>query len=172
MERVLSFEKVDQYLASLAQKHVDINDYCSTSLLELQEKITSAAGISSPILVFFDYKWKLDGTPQRTFNTRTISFAVQFDKVPADDFVAQRNAINNAEKIGLELFSRIHIDSFNESIGWLYKNFIKESAHAVPSEPEGPDGYWGMDFHFDLKVPEPLTPDSEKWSDGNQFCAL
>jgi hypothetical protein len=46
-----------------------------------------------------------------------------FSQVPADDFPAQRTAIDTAEEIGLEVLSRINIQ--HAYIGWLYNNFDK-----------------------------------------------
>jgi len=35
---------------------------------------------------------------------------------------------------------------------------------------EGSDGFYGMEFHFDLKTLEPLVVNPAKWSDGEIFC--
>jgi hypothetical protein len=170
MARVLSFSKVDDFFKDLANKHVDINDYCSTSVEELAGKIGSVAGIQSPILVFFDYFGKLSGTEQRTFNNRSLAFSILFNKVQADDFPAQRTAVNTAEEIGLEVLSRINVQSKMPDIGWLYNNFDKNTATWEEVIAEGQDGFYGMEFHFDLKTLEPLVVTPEKWSDGNIFC--
>jgi hypothetical protein len=45
MARVLSFSKVDAYFQELADKHIDIKDYCSTSIEELANKMATVAGI-------------------------------------------------------------------------------------------------------------------------------
>lgn len=171
MERILSFNKVDEYFSSLAQKHVDINDYCSTSAEELADKISSVNGVQSPILVFFNYSGKLSGPEQRTFNSRSLSFSVLFTGVQPDDYTAQRAAKTQAEAIGLEVLSRIHVESKMPESGWLYKNFEKESVLYNEVEAEGQDGFYGMEFHFDLKTLEPLVVNPEKWSDGNIFCS-
>lgn len=168
--RILSFKKVDQYFKNLAEKHVDIKDYCGTSVSELSEKLASVDGVVSPILVFFDYYSKLSGPEQRTFNSRTLAFSILFSGVPADDFDAQREAVNNAEAIGLEVLSRVHIESKMPQSGWLYNNFIKESVHYEEVKFEKAEGFFGMEFHFDLKVLEPLVVDKTKWSDGDIFC--
>lgn len=170
MARVLSFSKVDDFFKDLANKHVDINDYCSTSVEELAGKIGSVAGIQSPILVFFDYFGKLSGTDQRTFNNRSLAFSILFNKVQADDFPAQRTAVDTAEEIGLEILSRINIQSKMPDIGWLYNNFDKNTVTMEEVIAEGQDGFYGMEFHFDLKTIEPLIVNPTKWSDGNIFC--
>lgn len=170
MARVLSFSKVDSYFKDLADKHVDIKDYCSTSPQELADKIQSVDGIVSPILIFFDYYCKLSGKEQRTFNNRSLAFSIMYSGIKPDDFSGQRMAKDNAEEIGLEVLSRINVQSKMPDIGWLYNNFEKESATYDELVAEGSDSYYGMEFHFDLKTLEPLVVNPEKWSDGNIFC--
>lgn len=170
MARVLSYKKVDNFFKELANKHVDIKDYCGTSVNKLAEKIASTTGFQSPGLVFFNYLGKLEGNQQRTFNNRSLAFSILYTKVPADDFEAQENAIDDAEEIGLEVLSRINVYSKMPESDWLYNNFDKNSVTFNEVISEGSDGYYGMEFHFDLKVLEPLIVVPEKWSDGNIFC--
>jgi hypothetical protein len=56
MARVLSFSKVDAYFQELADKHIDIKDYCSTSIEELANKMATVAGIQ-PYFSFFRLFW-------------------------------------------------------------------------------------------------------------------
>lgn len=170
MENTLSFKKVDDYFKELATKHVDIQDYCSTSVQELADKIGSVDGVKSPMLVFFDYYCKLSGKEQRTFNNRSLAFSILFKGVKSDDYPAQREAFDKAEEIGLEVLSRINIQSKMPDIGWLYNNFEKESATYEETSAEGADGFYGMEFHFDLKTLQPLVVNPDKWSDGQLFC--
>jgi hypothetical protein len=172
MARVLSFKKVDAYFQELADKHIDIKDYCSTSIEELSNKIASVAGVESPILVFFDYFGKLEGKEQRTFNNRSLAFSILYTGVKADDFPGQRTAVNNAEEIGLEVLSRINVQSKMPAIGWLFNNFDKNTVNWDEIIAEGEDGFYGMEFHFDLKTLEPLVVTPEKWSDGDIFCKI
>ena len=166
----MSYTTLDNFFRELAQKHVDINDYCGTSAEELAQKITSVNGVVSPILVFFNYSGKLYGTQQRTFNNRLVSFAIMFTGIKTDEFPEQRTAVNAAERIGLEILARINIQSKMPNIGWLYNNFDKELVTYDEIENEGEDEYYGMEFHFQLKNHEPLTVDKTKWSDGDIFC--
>ena len=170
MARVLSFSKVDDYFKELATKHLDIKDYCGTSAEELASKIDSVAGLKTPFLVFYDYFGKLEGKEQRTFNNRSLAFSILFTGVAADDFPGQRTAVNNAEEIGLEVLSRINVQSKMPDIGWLYNNFDKNSVTMDEVIAEGSDGFYGMEFHFDLKTVEPLVVTPSKWSDGDIFC--
>lgn len=170
MARVLSFSKVDDYFKELATKHLDIKDYCGTSPEEFASKIGSVAGLKTPMLVFFDYFGKLEGKEQRTFNNRSLAFSILFTGVKADDFPGQRTAVNNAEEIGLEVLSRINVQSKMPDIGWLYNNFDKNTVTMDEVIAEGSDGFYGMEFHFDLKTVEPLVVTPTKWSDGDIFC--
>lgn len=170
MERILNVEKVDLYFQSLAEKHNDLKDYCGTSRNELANKITSKAGIKSPILILYDINSKLSGNEQRTNNTRAISFAVAYTGVKANDFVAEKLAVKNAEAIVLEILSRINVESKMPEIGWLYTNFIKDSVTYNEFEVEEVAGLFGIDCTFELKVQEQLVVDKTKWSDGDTFC--
>ena len=170
MARVLSFQKVDDFFAELATKHVDIKDYCSTSVQELVDKIASVDGLQSPLLVFFDYYGKLEGKEQRTFNNRSLAFSILYTGIKSDDYPGQRAAITNAEEMGLEVLSRINVQSKMPDIGWLYNNFDKNTVTMDEVISEGSDGFYGMEFHFDLKVLEYLVVTPAKWSDGNLFC--
>jgi hypothetical protein len=104
MARVLSFSKVDAYFQELADTSISRIIAAPLSRNWLI-KWQLSAGIQSPILVFFDYFGKLSGNEQRTFNNRSLFFYL-FSQVPADDFPAQRTAIDTAEEIGLEVLSR------------------------------------------------------------------
>jgi hypothetical protein len=169
MERILSFKKVDAFFKGLAKKHVDINDYCGTSVNELADKLASVEGIKAPILVFFDYSGKMNGNEQRTFNNRSLAFSILYPGIKSDQFEEQNTAIDQAEEIGLEVLSRINVQSKMPDIGWLYNNFNKESALMMEVKSEGQDGFYGMEFHFELKTLEPLIVDPDKWTDGDLF---
>ncbi|UOX35323.1 hypothetical protein LXD69_07330 [Flavobacterium sediminilitoris] len=172
MDRILSYTKVDDYFKSLANKHLDINDYIGTSTTELDSRMSSVDGIASPFLCLFNYQGKLSGNMQRTFNDRTLSFSICFTGIEAEDFPAQKAAINAAEVIGLEILSRINVESKNPAIGWLYDNFQKDTVHYSEIELDKAEGFFGMEFHFDLKNSEPLVVTPDKWSDGDQFCTV
>jgi hypothetical protein len=99
-----------------------------------------------------------------------LAFSILYTGVAVDDFPGQRTAITNAEEIGLEVLSRINVQSKMQDIGWLYNNFDKNTANWDEVISEGSDGFYGMEFHFELKTLEPLVVNPAKWSDGNLFC--
>lgn len=169
MARLLTYTTIEDYFKNLSEKHVDLKDFCGTSANELANKLADSTGIAPPILILYKVEAQLSGTEQRTFNTRTIHFAVAYLLTDANDYPAQKLAITNAEAIGLDILSRINIDSKKPELGWLYNNFIKESATYDTFEGEETAGLFGMDFHFNLRVPEPLVVDPAKWIDGNDY---
>ena len=156
MERILTFEMVEDYLKSLSVRHVDIKDFVGTSISELATKLTAHGGIKSPFMVFYSLSSQLSGTKQRSFNTRRISFAIAFAGISREDFQRQKQAKNEAEQIGLDVLSRINYDSKVQGT-WLYDNFLKDSVVYEDYEDEEVEGLYGMDFHFELKLPEPLV---------------
>jgi hypothetical protein len=170
MDRILSYKKVDEFFNDLAIKHVDIKDYCGTSEDEFTGKLSDTTGFESPFLVFYDYFGKLEGGEQRTFNNRSLAFSILYSSIDVDDYQAQKNAISNAEEIGLEVLSRINVQSKMPDIGWLYKNFDKNSVTMDEVILKSAGGFFGMEFHFDLKVLEPLIVNQNKWIDGDIFC--
>ncbi|NRT11538.1 hypothetical protein [Flavobacterium sp. 14A] len=169
MSRPLSYKKVNAYFEDLATKHFDIDDYCGTSPSELGSKSDSTLGLRTT-LVFYDYSGKLSGNEQRTFNNRAVSFSIVIPGVKLDDYRGQDDAIDKCEAIGLEVLSRINIQSKMPEIGWLYNNFVKESVTMATIRNEEAIGFWGMDFSFELKTLEPLVVNPDKWSDGAMFC--
>jgi hypothetical protein len=99
----------------LADKHIDIKDYCSTSIEELNIiKWQLSQGIQS----LFSFLTILVSYPV-IGSARSIMitpFLFYFPKVPADDFPAQRTAIDTAE-IGLEVYQDKHSNKM-PTIGW------------------------------------------------------
>jgi hypothetical protein len=168
--RQLSYKKVDEYFNDIAVKNVDIKDYCGTSVNELANKIGQHNGILYTILILFNIQNKFTGNQLRTLNNRTISFTIAFAGVDANDYPAQVKAVDDAETIGLQVLSRINIDSKGKKVDWLYNNFDPNTVHFMEFEAETVEGLFGCEFHFDLKNPEPLLVDPAKWSDGDEYC--
>lgn len=169
-DRILTKEKCSAYLRELVDKSVDLKLYIGSSEQELDDKLSSNAGLPGPTLSFFAYRWKLSGNNQRTFNTRTISFAVIIDGIKPDDYHGQDLAVERAEIIGLEFISRIYQDSQRPNIGWLYNNLDKDSVVGEEIRGTKDEGLYGMEFHIDIKVSEPLLVDKSKWVDGEAMC--
>lgn len=170
MDRLLDKKKVAAYFREIAEKNTDISHYIGSNKQELTDLMDSRDGFAGPVLSFYGYRWKLEGTDQRTFNTRVISFAILIGGVPIDDYEAQDEAIAEAEAIGLEVLSYIYQESLMPGKGWLYNNVNKSTVVGSEIILRDTGGLFGMDFSFELKVADPLVVDKEKWSDGDKFC--
>lgn len=170
MARLLTFKMVEDYMRDLQEKNVDLNDFIGTSVAELATKMSSASGLQKPVLILYQVSSILSGNDQRTFNTRKISFIIAYNEVDPDDFDAITMAKANAEAIGLEVLSRINYDSKKPETPWLYNKFIKDTIEYDAYEDEEVEGLVGMDFSFEIKVPEPLVATPAKWTDGNTIC--
>lgn len=171
MARLLNFQMVEDYMKSLQQKNVDLEDFVGTSVTELANKLSSAGGLKSPFLLLYKVSSILSGNDQRTFNTRKISFVIGFAKVNVDDYEQIKTKKATAEAIGLEILSRINYDSKKPETEWLYNKFLKDSIEYEDYQDEEVEGLVGMDFSFEIKVPEPLVATPNKWSDGNAICS-
>lgn len=170
MARLLTFKMVEDYMRDLQEKNVDLNDFIGTSVAELATKMSSASGLQKPVLILYQVSSILSGNDQRTFNTRKISFIIAYNEVDSDDFDAITMAKANAESIGLEVLSRINYDSKKPETPWLYNKLLKDTIEYNAYEDEEVEGLVGMDFSFEIKVPEPLVATPAKWTDGNTIC--
>lgn len=170
MQRLMTFTALEDYFQSLAEKHLEIKDFCGTSKTELANKIGSHNGIETPILILFSVSSALSGNEQRTFNTREIAFAVVYVMNDFNDIEKVKENKTLAEGIGLDILSRINIESKMPEKEWLYNNFLKETVRYNEFEMQESIGLCGMEFFFSLKLPEKLTVDKEVWTDGDTFC--
>lgn len=171
MARLLNFQMVEDYMKSLQQKNVDLEDFVGTSVTELANKLSRAGGLKSPFLLLYKVSSILSGNDQRTFNTRKISFVVGFAGVNVDDYEQIKTKKATAEAIGLEILSRINYDSKKPETEWLYNKFLKDSIEYEDYQDEEVEGLVGIDFSFEIKVPEPLVATPNKWSDGDTICS-
>ena len=171
MARLLNFQMVEDYMKSLQQKNVDLEDFVGTSVTELANKLSRAGGLKSPFLLLYKVSSILSGNDQRTFNTRKISFVVGFAGVNVDDYEQIKTKKATAEAIGLEILSRINYDSKKPETEWLYNKFLKDSIEYEDYQDEEVEGLVGMDFSFEIKVPEPLVATPNKWSDSDAICS-
>src|SRR5690606_5945850 len=137
---------------------------------ELHLKLSNLTSADKPLLVFFGYQGKLEGGPQRTRGPRTVSFAILYVVPDPNDYATQRQRINDAESIGLEIIARINYDSTPEgAVDWLYNTFVKDSVQFEKVEYKAPMGLFGQEFFFDLDVKNPLKPTEGFWKD-KSFC--
>ncbi|CAL2105480.1 conserved hypothetical protein [Tenacibaculum sp. 190524A02b] len=168
--RNLDYNIIKEYFGNLVENHVEIKSFIGYSSEELAMNLAKVKGIESPMLVLFDYQGKLDGNNQRTFASRTISFAVLQQVNKLDDFTKQYEAVASCESLGLSFLSRIYYDSKLSKLKWLYNNFVKDSVRFNEVRYKSGNGLFGMEFTFNLKTHEPLSVNPSVWKDIDQIC--
>jgi hypothetical protein len=163
--RVVTYKTIHDYFKTLGENHKTIETFVGYSPEELAVQMGKLKGFKTPMMVLFNYEGKLDGNQQRTFATRTISFAILKTVVKPDNFTEQYNAIAESEVLGLSVLSRINYDSKCKNVEWLHNNFLKESVRFNEIKFKGKEALFGMEFFFDLKTPEPLVIEENNWND-------
>lgn len=164
------FKKVNDYLKDLVAATDEIAGFVGNSESELMTKLQSIISADKPLLVFFGYQGTLDGSVQRTFGPRTISFSIVYPITDQNDYEKQYERINDAESIGLEVMARINYDATPEGgVAWLYNTFVKDSCRFEPVVYKTPMGLFGQEFFFDLNFKTPLAPTPGFWKD-KSFC--
>ena len=168
---ILTYNELKEYLAHLATQHHGITSFVGWSRLELHNELGKLRGEKFPMLCLFEYEGKLTGNEQRTFNSRTVGFSIFSGGISTNDFAAQYSAISQAETYGLELLARINYDSNRlNSTHWLYKNFNKNTVRFEQLRASEQAMAYGMEFFFDLKVPQPFAVTAANWADLDSVC--
>lgn len=163
----LNYEILTAYLKNLANQHKLINDFTGFTFKEFKSK-AAGPGLKYPALVLDGYKGKLQGTTQRTFNQREITFSIVIKC--SDNFLEIEKAQAMAEQIGLSIFSRINYDSLNLKNHWLYKNFDQDSVVYDEIDFDNKDGVTGLKFGFDLKTKQPFSMNKFNWIDKSSYA--
>jgi hypothetical protein len=169
--RTFTYDLVLEYFKTLVLNSTLIQSFVGFSDTELSNLVVKLKPAQYPLLVLYNYQGTLIGNNQRTMSRRTISFAIVTAMAKADDFPSQYTAIADAEKIGLSLLSRIQYDSRIPSNEWLYNNFDKSSVRFSEVAARESVTLYGMEFHFDIQVPEPLVVDPADWTDLEDICS-
>lgn len=163
--RNVTYTTVKEYFKSLSTNHKDINSFVGYAAEELASEMAKLRGLSTPVLVLFNYEGKLDGNKQRTLANRTISFAILKSVTKKDDFTEQYSVIAECEVLGLSVMSRINYDSKYVKDHWLHNNFMQETVRFNEVKYRGKEALFGMEFFFDIKTSEPLTININNWVD-------
>jgi len=169
INRPITYERLLAYFEGLADAHVLIDAFVGFSRNEFAERSRSREGLQGFALVMFGYSGTLDGNSQRTISRRTVSFAVLKARRKRGDYGELYGIVSEAEEIGLAILSRIWRDARTPG-HFLYNAFEKDSVRfSEVLDLEGSD-FAGTEFHFTLKVGDPLTVDPEDWKDLNDVC--
>lgn len=160
---------VKSYFKNLVASTDVIKHYIGTSKKELMNFLSKSKSVDDPFLVLFSYDGKLDGNNQRTFGTRSVSFAILFRTSNANNIEDQDEKIDLAEEYLLQVLSRINYDSKSGDVEWLKDAFKKDSVKFSEVTYETANGLFGFECHFDVDVKNPLIADNSFWND-KDFC--
>ena len=160
--------QIKHYFEDISKKHKQIKDFSGYFAREIQQKMASFSGIGSPFLTIFNYELGLDGGEMNTIGTRKITFSVLYHNPAFDNFEAQQQAIDNAEKISLQILARIKKDH-NTKNHFLYNSFQKDMTKIFPVEDPNIQIY-GVDVVVHFRNKEPLIVESDAWEDGITNC--
>lgn len=162
-----SYLKIKNYFKNLVENHKRINAFAGYFNRDLQHKLASYDGISSPYLALFKYELGLEGPKQNTVAVRKVAFAVMFNNVPTDDFEKQYETIDKAEQLALSVLARVQFDN-NNTTHLLYNTFLKDSVRILPVELS--NNSFGVEVFFNLKNKQSLTVDVNDWNDIDTVC--
>ncbi len=159
--------KTKNYFQEIVAKNLKINEFVGYFTRDLHHKQASFKGLNSPYLALFKYELGLDGERQNTVAVRKVGFAVMRTKVSADDFEAQYAAIDECEKIALQVLARIRYDNNNRE-HFLYNSFLKDSVRVLPVELSSQS--YGVEVFFNFKNPQSLEVVPDDWEDIDSVC--
>ncbi len=162
-----SYNKIKNYFEFITEKHRSLKGFSGFSSRELLNKVGRKKSIDSPYLALFKYELGLEGPAQRTMAVRKLGFAVMFTKIDPDDFEAQYNAKDEAEKIALQVVARFRFDSNNKA-HFLFNSFLKESVRILPVDLSA--NSFGVEVYMSLKNSQSLALNPEDWEDIDSVC--
>lgn len=164
---VSSYKIVKDYFENLVEQSNFLNDFVGFFQREWANRNAAFIGLNSPNLTLFKYKLGYDGPEENTIAVRQIGFAIMFNNIKVDDYEAQYNAIDLAEKMAEKVLSRIKFDNHKEG-HFLYNSFIKDSVEISPVELSASD--FGVEVFFNLQNKQLLKVDPSDWKDIEKVC--
>lgn len=154
------FQPIEDYFEQITKSTTKIGNFVPMSDGALDDILSNKPIF--PLLCLVDYEGKLNQNKQRTIATRTVTFSILF-RCPTDKKTDQREKVNEAEMIGLNILSKIEFDSCSGNNSWLKNAFKKESVHFSKIEYMSYNDLHGAEFSFDLDIKNPLNYDNEFW---------
>jgi len=155
------FKPIEDYFENLTKQSSHLGSFVPMSDGAMDDVLSNDPVY--PLVCLIDYEGKLNENDQRTIAARTLRFAILY-KVDTADKPQQRQRVNDAEHIGLNILAKIERDSCSGDVSWLKKAFKKETVHFIRAEYEYYAGLQGAEFAFDLNIKNPLHYDSEFWT--------
>jgi len=162
-----SYLEIKNYFENIVNQSNYLNDFVGFFQREWANRTASVKGLQSPSLTLFKYKLGFDGPEQNTIAVRQIGFAIMFNDIKVDDYEAQYQAIDIAERFAKKVLARINYDNHLES-HFLYNSFIKDSVDISPVELSATD--FGVEVFFNLKNKQLLHLDPKDWKDIEKVC--
>lgn len=162
-----SYKKVKQYFENLQHQSNFLKSFVGFSEREWNTRKARRNGIEYPTLALFRYELGFESPETKALAVRKIGFAVMLAVKSPDDFEAQTNAIDEAEKLALKILARINLDSNNQE-HFLWNSFLKDSVQINPVELSAND--FGVEVFFNFKNKQPLAVDMADWKDITQIC--
>lgn len=163
-----SYNQLKQYFAHIVEQSQDINDYTGYFARELHSKQGSYDGVTYPCLSLFGYSIGIEGEELNSVAVRSMNFGILIGNVPADDYEAQYQAIDQAETIAWKVIARLRYDH-NDKTHFLYNALLKNSIEVRPIELEGV-GLFGVEVAFKLKNRQSLKLEPNDWKDVEKIC--
>lgn len=167
MTKQNSYLKVKNYFDNLVTQSNFLEEFVGFFEREWTTKKTRFTGIKTPTLALFRYELGFDSPNENAMAVRKIGFAIMLKVAKPDDFEAQYNAIDTAEKLAIKVLSRINYDSNTQS-HFLWNSFLKDSVVINPVELSGND--FGVEVFFNFKNKQPLKIELNDWKDIDKIC--
>lgn len=155
------FKPIEDYFEELSNSSKYIGDFVPMSDGAMDD-VLAKHDVAFPLLSLVDYEGKLNPNKQRTIATRTVTFAILF-RCNTDDKQLQRQRVNDAESIGLNILAKIEHDACTGNVEWLKNAFKKETVHFTRLEYIDYENLHGAEFLFDLEIKNPLHYNADFW---------
>lgn len=154
------FLEIEQYCETMCSQTSNIETFVPLSNRDVENKVTGTS--PGPFFILIAYRGALNENRQRTLSKKTLTFSILLS-APHDNATKQREAIDKAEWIGLNIIAKMDLDSINGTPEWMKNAFIKESVVYDEMQYENFSGLFGMEFSVDLNVKNTLKYNIEFW---------
>ncbi|MGV4460721.1 hypothetical protein ACQ1Q5_04190 [Ornithobacterium rhinotracheale] len=162
-----SYLKLYEYFQKIAEANVHIQGFAGYFQRDLENKLKSYAGLSSPYLALWHYEKGYQGEGRNTLAVISLGYVVLRNDVAPDDIEAQYRAIDECEQIAKSVNARLRFDNHNQK-HFLFNAYLKEQTKITPIEMIGTG--FGVQVEVFFKNPEHLTLNPDDWSDIDSVC--
>lgn len=163
----ITYKRLKEYAQQLAENCVHMHDFVGFFQEELDDKINSYRGIQSPFMALWEYEKDREGMDQEALAIIRFSYVILFSDVRNDDFEAQYNAIDEAEKLADIINSRIRHDHYQPT-HFLHRALIEN--HTVVKPVTYLNGCFGVQVSLGFKNLDFWHLKAEDWKDIEKIC--